>query len=176
MPQPFDREDPLQTGPIPSVPALINSFTSEPAERFGRTIDRVPAQQPSAGGGGSTTGDWPLKLVAVDTTNVKVLLGTISGFVPTDVDTDIDVSGTDGTWTFYLHATIAGVSVTAVELIADDTGGAVPTDDGNNSYRLMGYVTVTASLITAVKDSFAWSQSVVTCVADTAPHVWQTGA
>ena len=151
-------------------------MTSEPAERFGRTIDRIPAQQPSAGGGGSTAGDWPLKLVAVDTTNVKVLLGTISGFVPTDVDTDIDVSGTDGTWTFYLHGTVSGTTTTGVELLWDDTGSAVPTDDGNNSYRLMGYVTVAGSVITKVKPSFAWSQSIVTCTADSTPHVWQTGA
>lgn len=151
-------------------------MTSEPAERFGRTIDRIPAQQPSAGGGGSTAGGWPLKLVAVDTANVKVMLGTISGFVPTNVDTDIDVSGTDGTWTFYLYATISGKTVTGVSLVSDPTGGVVPTDDGNNSYRLVGYVTVASSLIVTVKDSFAWSQSVVTCTADTAPHVWQTGA
>jgi len=120
-------------------------------------------------------GDWPLKLVAVDTENVKVLLGTISGFTPTDVNTNIDVSGTDGTWAIYMHATISGTSVTAVEVLSD-SGGSVPSDDGNNSYRLIGEVDVDTAVITAVRPAMAWSQSVVTCTADTTPHVWQTGA
>lgn len=167
MPWPFDSQV------APGRGGLINEQPSMAAEQFGRSIDQLPEAQPGTGGGG--TGTQPLNLTKVDSTHIKVLLGTISGFVPTDVDTDIDVSGTDGEWWFYLHATISGTSVTAVELLSN-IGGPVPTDDGTNSYRLVGKVVVASGIITSVTNSFAWSQAVVTCTADTAPHVWMTGA
>src|ERR1043166_6563701 len=161
--------------PLPKIVENINPLRSEPAERFQRTIDKIPNSSGSSGGGGSFDGDWPLKLVAVDTGNGKVLLGTVSGFTPTDIETPIDVSGTDATWAIYMHVTISGTSVTAAEVLSDNTG-TVPTDDGTNSYRLIGEVDVSGAVITAVRPSMAWSQSVVTCTPDTAPHVWQTGA
>jgi hypothetical protein len=169
--------------PIRPIDQIINPFRSEPAERFGRTIDRIPAQQPSAGGGGSTTGDWPLKLTQVDTENVKALLGTISGFVPTDVNTDIDMSGEDdGEYYFYYHVTIdADGAVTAAALEYDS--GGVPADSAYESYRLAGLVEVASAEVTSVTNSFGWSQSFSTCNRDpedpeTTPgqYYWQTGA
>ncbi len=154
---------------------ILNPLRSMPATQFDRSIDEI-VSTPRGLGGGSFNGDWPLKLVKVDDENVKVTLGTISGFTPTNVDTNIDVSGTDGTWSFYFHVTISGISVTAAELVADNTGGAPPTDDGNNSYRLVGYATVASSIITNVNNGFGFSKSVVTCTADSTPHVWEGGA
>ncbi len=130
---------------------LLNPMRSMPAVQFDRSID--PGMQPQGGGGGSG-GDWPLKLVQVDSTNVKV---------------------TDGVWWFYFHVDISGQDVTAAELLSN-IGGPVPTDDGNNSYRLVGKVTVASGLITVVNTAFGWSKSVVTCTADSTPHVWQGGA
>jgi len=153
----------------------LNPKRSEPATYYDRSVDTNPTGG-SPGGGGTTDTDWPLKLVKVDDTHVKVTLGTISGFVPTDVDTDLDVSGTDGTWVFYFHVTISGKSVTSAELVQDPSGGAVPTDDGNNSYRLVGRCVVDSGVIASVTNGFGWSQSVVTCTDDSTPHIWETGA
>lgn len=156
------------------APRIINPLTSEAAERFGRSIDRIP---PVGGGpgGGSFDGDWPFKLVAVDTENVKVLLGTINGLVPADVETNIDVSGTDGTWAIYMHGTISGTTFSAPEVLSDD-GGTVPSDTATDTYRLIGEVDVASSVITAVRPSMAWSQNVTICTADTPPYNWTTGA
>ncbi len=158
---------------IPS-PGMVNDMPSVPGEQFMRSID--PPEGTGGGGGAAPSGYIPpLTLVQVDPTHIKVRLGTVSGFVPTNVNTSIDVSGTNGVWWFYLHATIAAKSVTAVALLSN-IGGPVPTDDGNNSYRLVGQVTVSGGVITLVDNAFGWSQSVVTCTDDTAPHIWETGA
>lgn len=152
-----------------------NPMPSMPAEQFGRGIDPPSGDGDAPGGGDSFDGDWPLKLVAVDTENVKVLLGTVSGFTPTDIETPIDVSGTDATWAIYMHATLSGTSVTAVEVESSKTN-SVPSDDATNSYRKIGEVDVASSVITAVRPSMAWSQTVAVCVADTPPYYWVTGA
>lgn len=168
------QERPYIPPPPPQRP-LQNILKPIPTDQFDRGIDSLKTS-PYGGGGGSTTGDWPLKLVAADTTNIKVLLGTVAGFTPTGIATNIDVSGTDGTWTIYMHATISSTSVTAAEVLTDDTGGAVPSDDGTNSYRLIGQVTVASSLITVLQPSMAWSMNVVICTASTPPYAWMTGA
>ncbi len=160
---------------IPPVPEIINPMRSEPAERFSRTIDRIPQAAPAGGGGGSFDGDWPFKLVAVDTENVKVLLGTVNGATPTGVETPIDVSGSDGTWAVYMHVSISGTTADSPEVLSD-ASGVVPSDSATDSYRLIGEVDVAASVITAVRPSMAWSQNVVVCTADSPPYSWMTGA
>lgn len=144
------------------------------AAQFDRSTDDNKIS--GSGGGGSGSVNWPLKLVAVDTQNVKVLLGTVAGFTPTGVNTNIDVHGTNGTWTIYMHATLSGTSVSAVEVLTDSSGGAVPSDDATNSYRLIGEVDVAAGVITAVRPSMAWSQNLTVCTAGTPPYYWTTGA
>ena len=163
MKWPFDKQ-------VIQRPGLINPKRSVPGEQFMRSID-----PPATGGGPGGGGDWPLKLVAVDTENVKVLQGTVSGFTPTNINTSIDVSGTDGTWTIYMDATISGTSVTAVT-VSSSSAGTVPSDSATHSYRLIGYVTVASSVITVVQPSMAWSQNVSICTADTPPFYWTTGA
>lgn len=163
-------------------PVIKQTFSSGPnwfmpAEQQNRSVDSFPKQTGTAsGGGGTTTGDWPLKLVAVDTQNVLVKLGTVAGFTPTNVATNIDVHGTNGAWTIYMHATLSGTSVTAVAVATDNTGGAVPSDDATNSYRLIGSVTVAGSVITVVQPSMAWSMNLTVCTAGTPPYSWATGA
>lgn len=167
---------PASTPRSPGQRPVTNILRPVPTDQFDRGIDLLKTAQSGGGGGGATTGDWPLKLVAVDTENVKVLLGTIQGFTPTNVATNIDVSGTDGTWTIYMHATLSGTTVTAVEVLTDNTGGAVPSDDATNSYRLIGRVVVASSLITSVSPSMAWSMALTICTAGTPPYSWTTGA
>lgn len=145
-----------------------------PAQQFDRSTDSLMGRITSTGGG-DTTGDWPLKLVKVDTTNVKVRLGTVSGFTPTGIETNIDVSGSDGTWAIIMEATISGTSVTAVTL-ATDSSNTVPSDTSTHSYRKVGEVDVASSIITAVRPSMAWSQNVAICTADTPPYNWTTGS
>jgi hypothetical protein len=133
--------------------------------------------------GGGAAGDWPLKLVQVDSENVKATLGTINGFVPTNVNTNIDMSGeSDDTYYFFYHVTInaAGI-VTAAELDYNTTGA--PADTTYESYRLAGIVVVASAEVTSVTNSFGWSQSFSTCDRDaddpaTTPgqYFWQTGA
>jgi hypothetical protein len=146
-------------------PGFVNPMASVPAEQFGRSIDRFPPAPPGGGGGGGFDGEWPLKLVAVNTENVKVVFGTVNGFTPTDVETNIDVSGSDGTWAIYMQATISATSVTGAA-VGSDSGGSVPSDDATNSYRLIGEVDVVSSVITAVRPAMAWSQEVVVCTAE----------
>lgn len=168
-----------RVGPVvgtgsPRVPAIINPLRSEAAERFIRSQDSLPLGGAPGGGGGST--QWPLQLVKVDASNVKVLLGTVQGFTPTGIATNIDVHGTNGTWTIYMHATLSGATVTAVEVLTDSSGGPVPADDATNSYRLIGQVDVASGAITAVRPSMAWSMAVTICTSGTPPYSWTTGA
>lgn len=169
---PFNRQTINTPGNL--VSPSINPMPSMPGEQFMRSID-PPAGSGTGGGGGNTTGDWPLKLVAVDTENVKVLLGTVSGMTPTDINTPIDVSGTDATWAIYMHVSISGTTPSGAEVLSSNTG-TVPSDSSTDSYRLIGEVDVASSVITAVRPSMAWSQNVTICTADTPPYNWTTGA
>lgn len=169
---PFSRQVIGTPGSL--VNPSINPMPAVPGEQFMRSIDPPPTGN-GAGGGGNTTGDWPLKLVGVDTENVKVLLGTVNGGVPTSINTNIDVSGTDGTWAIYMHVSISGTTASSPEVLSDDTN-TVPSDSSTDSYRLIGEVDVASSVITEVRPSMAWSQNVTVCTADTPPYNWTTGA
>lgn len=150
-----------------------------PLEQYGRSIDQYPRPAgQGAGGGANTTGDWPFKLVAVDTENVKVLLGTVNGIAPSGINTSIDVSGTDGTWNIYLDATVDASTgaVTAVAVSSNTT--TVPSDTSTHSYRLVGQVTVAAAVISGdPRPAMAWSQNFTACTPGTAAsYHWTTGA
>lgn len=169
------RPGPVVGAGSPRVPAMINPLRSEAAERFVRTLDSLPLGG-APGGGGSFDGNLPFKLVQVDSANVKVLLGTLNGFVPTGIAAPIDVSGTDAKWSVYIHATLDGSgNVTAVEVVSDKTG-TVPSDDATNSYRLDGYVTVVSGAITTVEPSLYWSMYFKACAVGVPPYTWGTGA
>lgn len=145
-----------------ATPEVVNPSRSMPAFQFDRSVDLLEGPQ-SSGGGGFIPPMW---LIKVDASNVKVTNGTVNGITPTGIVTNIDVSGTDSTWAIYLHATLGADGIpTAVEVLSDDTG-AVPADDEDNSYILIGNVTVAASAITSVDPTLAWSQTFVTCGRD----------
>lgn len=150
----------------------LNPMRSEPATRFDRSVDINPPGGGPGGGGGGFDGDWPLKLVKVDDENVKVTLGTINGIIPTDINTPIDVSGTDGTWTFFLHATLGADGIPTAVAVENDgaavgPGSGVPTDNSDNAYLLIGLVDVASSVIDGdAQPSLAWSQTFVACGRD----------
>lgn len=153
-------------------PGFVNPMASMPAEQFGRSIDKLPdVSSPGGGGGGGVTP--PLWLYAVDTENVKVTFGQVSGFTPTGVATNIDVSGTDGTWNIYMDATVdaATGAVTAADVSSNTS--TVPSDSSTHSYRLIGTVIVSSSLIVTVNPSMAWSQTFVACTpGDSTTYYW----
>lgn len=155
---------PPKIAPIPEVkpfvPTKLDDF-------YFSEQDQIIQTEPigGSGAGGVTP---PLYLVAVDTENVKVTFGQVNGITPTDVNTSIDVSGTDGTWAIYLHADLGADGVpTAVEVLSS-SAGTVPSDDADNSYILVGQAVVASSLITTVNTSLAWSQTFTTCGRDSA--------
>ena len=126
--------------------------------------EQVLQTQPIGGAGASYTP--PLSLVQVDTENVKVTFGQVNGITPTDVNTNIDVSGSNSTWAIYLHATLGADGIpTAVEVLSD-SAGSVPSDDSDDAYILVGEVTVSSDVIASINTSLAWSQTFVACGRD----------
>jgi hypothetical protein len=159
---PFNRQTIATPGNVGG--SSINPMPSVPGERFMRSID-PPATGGGPGGGGGSF-NWPLKLVAVDSENVKVVYGTVNGADPTNIETNIDVSGTDATWAIYLRAILNPDGSIVVTDVTSDNTNTVPADDDSNAYIRVGAVTVAASEITTVLPSLAWSQTFVTCGRD----------
>lgn len=166
-------ESPIKSSPLaPTWSGAPNWFPM--AEQNGRSIDRFPQAQGSGGGGLTTDFVPPLWLqasVSNPTTKVNVKFGTVSGFVPTNVATDITVSGTDGTWYIFLDATVSATTgaVSAVTVSSNTTG--VTADSSTHAYLLIGQVVVASSVITSISPSLAWSQTFAACTpGDTATY------
>lgn len=153
--------------------SFINPMASVPLEQFGRSLDRLPKAQGNGGGGNDFVP--PMWLISASSTEVLVTLATVNGATPTDIDTPIDVSGSDGTWAIYMHVSISGTTASSPEVLSN-SAGTVPSDTTTDSYRLIGEVDVSSGVITAVRPSIAWSQNVTVCTADTPPYAWTTGA
>lgn len=154
----------------PRIPAFVNPLRSEPAERFSRTIDQIPAAASGGGGGGSA--DWPLKLVRVDSTHLKVLFGQVNGITPSagwagggdDVGVSVDISGyANGTYNIYLALTVDGTTgvMSAATVVASTS--AVPANTGTAAYMLIGQSVITSAVVVSVTPSLGWSQSFVAC-------------
>lgn len=159
--------------PPPAQRPLENVLRPIPTDQFDRGIDEIRTAQSGGGGAGSTTGDWPLKLASTSTTQVIVSFGTVNGFVPTNVATNITVSGTNGTWYIFLDATVSATTgaVSAVTVTSNTTG--VTADSSTHSYRLIGQAVVSSSVIASVSPALAWSQEFVACTpGDTASYHW----
>lgn len=136
---------------------------SMPAEQFMRSID-PPGGNGDGGGGGSFIP--PLWLVKVDDSNVKVTFGTVSEFEPTGANANIDVSGTDGTWSIYIDVTINSAGVPTAVAVGSGTTG-VPAPTSTDGYFLNGEVDVASGVITAVRSNMAFAQAFVVCGRDT---------
>lgn len=133
------------------------------SEGFDRSVDTI--QSPTSGGGGGI--EPPLYLQRASAINVKVKTGTVGGIIPTGVATNIDVSGTDGTWYIFLDATIdADGDVTAADISSNTSG--VPSDSSTHAYYLIGTAEVASSVLTAVNPTLMFSQEFVACGRDPA--------
>ena len=133
--------------------------------RWDRQID--PPQGDASAGGGGNSFVPPFCLEQVDDTNVKVKFGQVNGITPTGIATNIDVSGTDGTWSIYLDCTINDDGSLSAATISSGTSG-VPADTSNHAYVLIGEADVASSIITAVRYSLLFSQGFVACGRDPA--------
>lgn len=119
----------------------------------------------TAGGGGDLT-EFPFQIQA-GTALVNIRYGTISSILPTDVGTDVDVSGTDGDWTFWIETTINDAGVVTAAALGYGTSG-MPTDDSDTAYFLIGVVTVASAVITTVNQNAMFSMGFVACGRDVA--------
>ena len=146
------------------APRIINPLTSEAAERFGRTIDRIPASLGGGGGGGFIPPMW---LRRYSSTEVIVTDATVNGLTPTDIATAIDISASSTTWNIYLHATLAASGIpSAVEVVASTS--AIPSDGDNDAYIQIGTAVVSGGEVASVSPTLAWSQTFVACGRDPA--------
>lgn len=152
--------------PPPEQRPLENILRPIPTDQFDRGID-LWKTSPYGGGGGTTTGDWPLKLKAASTTQIIVVFGTVNGFTPTNVATNITVSGTNGTWNTYLDATVDATTGAVSAVTITSNTSAVPADTSTHSYRLIGQTVVAAAVISSVSPALAWSQEFVACTPGT---------
>ncbi len=113
-------------------------------------INELPASailSPPPGGGGTL--QFPFQLQKKDPTHINVRYGTLQDVVPTNVATDIDVSATDGTWTFYLDLEIDINGAFVAATLSEATTGQ-PADADYHGYITLGTVTVAGGLITGV--------------------------
>ena len=149
------------------------------SDNYGTDIDLIKAEirRIDANGGSGGSGVVPplylLESVSNPTTKVYVKYGTVNGIVPTSVNSDITVSGTNGTWYIFLDATVSATTgaVSAVTVSSNTTG--VTADSSTHAYHLIGTVVVASSVITNIYPALAWSQSFVACTpGDTATYHW----
>lgn len=148
---------------IVSTPRL--STAEVPTTQFDRQID--PPLGTGGGGGAATDFIPPFCLEQVDDTNVKVKFAQVNGITPTGIATNIDVSGTDGTWSIYLDCTINDDGSLSAATISSGTSG-VPADTSDHAYVLIGEADVDTAVITAVRYSLLFSQGFVACGRDSA--------
>lgn len=144
-----------------SFPRLTNS---QPSLRFDRQVDSIGGA--GGGGGGGDEFTPPLYLVQVDAENVKVSFGQVNGITPTDVNTNIDVSGSNSTWAIYIEAVINPDGTLDTVAILSNSAGTIPSDFYGTAYKLVGLVTVSGDVISSINTSLAWSQTFVACGRD----------
>lgn len=152
--------------PIPPIPPISRRKVIGPDSiyKFEPTEDVIQSEPV---GGGSTSFVPPMCLEQVDDTNVKVKFGQVNSITPTGIATNIDVSGTDGTWSIYLDCTLDSAGAVTAAAVSSATTG-VPADTYDHAYKLIGEADVASSLITAVRYSLLFSQGFVACGRDSA--------
>ena len=151
---------------VPPVPPQAERTAIGPPETYGFDREsKVLGTQPV--GSGSSISEYPFQIIEVDTENVKIGYGTVANIVPTDVNTNVDVSGTDGTWTFWIEVTLDADGLVTAAAVGYATTG-LPTDDSDTAYLLIGEVEVSSSVITSVSQAVMFSMGFVACGRDAA--------
>ncbi len=117
-----------------------------------------------SGGGGVIPPFWIEATENNNATEIAIRSGTVNGQIPAGVATNIDVSGLDGIWSFFLGVGLEdNGAVDAAAIINVAPGDDPPSDGVFEAYIRIGNVTVDAGLITLVEPMLAWSQTFVAC-------------
>lgn len=153
----------MRTGYQPLAPnplRLRPLFDDAPSTRFDRQIDRLRGPDPAGGGSGDMV--LPFKIVDVSpdasTPRIKITYGTVMDILPTDVN--VVLTPATGTETYYLACTISVAgAVTAAALLT----GTIPSDSDTLAHILVGTVTRTGTVVTAINQSLYFSQGFKAC-------------
>ncbi len=145
----------LTKGQVVPTP-MVDS--QQPSTRFDKQVDRIDSP-PAAPG--IANFQFPFQIRKVDDDTVNVRYGTMQDIAPTNIATDIDVSGTD-TFTFYLDVEIdIDGAVIGVTLSNSTTGQ--PVDDDYHGYITLGTVVVDSDVITEINQAATHSLRTAMC-------------
>lgn len=141
--------------PVERAPKLV---TQTPTAQFGRDIDKIESPPPGGGGGKL---EYPFQIQKVDDDTVNVRFGTLNDIAPTNVATDIDVTGTD-TFTFYLDVEVDLDGVVIAVTLSNGTAGQ-PADADYHGYITLGTVGVVSSVIAIINQAATHSLRMAMC-------------
>jgi hypothetical protein len=134
--------------PLPPVSTVKTPILHRPrsASQFGRDQDVIESPPP-----GGATFQHPFQIQRVDDGTINVRYGTLNDMVPTDVATDIAVSGS-ATHTFYLDVEIdIDGAIVAIDLLNGTTGQ--PADSDYHGYITIGQVVTVSDIITLINQA-----------------------
>lgn len=171
---------PASWGPGPTVPDFNpakefqkniaarrdEAMRGGPDELMGRVLELEIATKKlrslgGPGGGGASAIQYPFQIQKIDNDTVNVRFGTLNDITPTNVATNIDVSGTD-TFTFYLDVEVdIDGAVIAVTLSSATTGQ--PADDDYHGHITLGTVVVVSDIITTINQAATHSLRMAMC-------------
>jgi hypothetical protein len=142
------------SGPPVRTPNLLSQT---PTAQFGKDIDKV--ESPPPGGGG--TPEHPFQIQRVDADTVNVRYGTCQDIEPTDVATDIDLTGSN-THTFYLDVEVDIDGIVVAVTLSHGTSGR-PADTDYHGYITLGTVVTASAVITVINQAATHSLRVAMC-------------
>lgn len=136
------------------APKLV---TSTPTAQFGKDIDVIKSDPP----GGAGTPQHPFQIQKVDDDTINVRYGTMQDVAPTNVATDINLTG-NGTHTVYLDVEIDLNGVVIGVTLSEGTSGQ-PADTDYHGYITLGEVVMASSVITTINQAATHSLRTAMC-------------
>lgn len=141
---------------------------SMPGEQFMRSVDSIPEDQSGAqpSGGGSEL-VLPFKIVDVTagpTPTVNVFYGTVEDIEPTDIATDLPMTG-EATNTIYLECAVDADGLITGASVQVSTSG-LPASDWETAIKLIGTVITAGTGIFQINQSLYFSQGFQACGRD----------
>lgn len=116
---------------------------------------------PGGVGGGAVTLEHPFQIQRVDDDTVKVRYGTMQDAAPTNIATNIDLSGSS-THTFYIDVEVDINGHFVAATLSHATTGQ-PADADYHGYITIGTVVTVAAVITAINQAASHSLRFAMC-------------
>lgn len=132
--------------------------SQQPSTRFDKQVDRIDSP-PAAPG--KTAFKFPFQINKVNDDTVNVRYGTMQDIPPTNIATDITLSGTN-THTFYLDVEIDIDGVVIGVTLSHATSGQ-PADDDYHGYITLGSVVTDSDIITLINQAATHSLRTTMC-------------